>query len=224
VQAAQDEFARFTTDAQKIRAEIIAKWFDEQTIIERSNILRTKDAQRAQQAAQLLKSEWAQYRIEVATDTLAMTDYDAVKQERIEVIGALGGLLQAGQGLIQVGGPRGMEFVLEAGAWLIAGTKGGSTLEGVFDRFKSMAQQAANAPKPPQPPDPKVVQAQIGLQTAKVEGQAKLMGAQADMQQTQMDMVAKRQEFGMRMAEIQAKRAADADMPGAPEPRGGVPA
>ena len=69
-QRAQSEFASFATGAQKVRAEIIAKHFDAATIIERSNVMRTKDAELAEPAAQLIKSEQAQYRIEVAAEGL----------------------------------------------------------------------------------------------------------------------------------------------------------
>jgi hypothetical protein len=47
VQSMQDEFARFCSDVQKIKAEIISKHFEPQTIIERSNVMRTPDAQLA---------------------------------------------------------------------------------------------------------------------------------------------------------------------------------
>jgi hypothetical protein len=56
VQSMQDEFARFCSDVQKIKAEIISKHFEPQTIIDRSNVMRTPDAQLAQPAVELIKS------------------------------------------------------------------------------------------------------------------------------------------------------------------------
>lgn len=204
--AAQRDFARFTTDAQNIRAEIIAKHFDPKTIIERSNILRTKDAGFAEQAAELIKSQFAQFRIEVAADGLAMTDYDAVKAERVEVVTALGGLMTAAQPIVQMGGPQALGFVLEVAGWLMASTPGGSQMEGVFDKFKAMAQQAAANPQP-KPPDPKFQKAQVDLKAAEfkagAEKEATVMDLQVKKAEHQMDMT----KLGMEMQRDMVKAA-----------------
>jgi len=233
IQAAQDEFARFTTDAQKIRAEIIAKHWDVETIIDRSNVLRTPDKEFAQAAAELIKQDTGEYRIEVASDALAMTDFDALKGDRIEFLQATAMFLKEIAGIAQVS-PQAVPFLLEFLRHGVTGFRGAAQLEGVLDRMISAAQKAAEmaqqAAMSPKPPDPQVAKAQIEMQTAKVEGQAKLMGAQADMQKTRLDMQKtvleagiQKATFGERMAEIQAKRAAAADAPGLPEPQGGAP-
>jgi hypothetical protein len=38
IQSMQDEFARFCSDTQRIKAEIISKHFDKNTIIKRANV------------------------------------------------------------------------------------------------------------------------------------------------------------------------------------------
>jgi hypothetical protein len=211
--AAQRDFARFTTDAQNIRAEIIAKHFDPKTIIERSNILRTKDAGFAEKAAELIKSQFAQFRIEVAADGLAMTDYDAVKAERVEVVTALGGLMTAAQPIVQMGGPQALGFVLEVAGWLMAATPGGSQMEGVFDKYKAMAQQAAAQPKPPAPPDPKLQKAQVDLKAAEfkacAEKEATVMDLQVKKAEHQMDMT----KLGMEMQRDMVKAAMPQPVP-----------
>ena len=59
VQEFQNEFARFASDAQKIRAEIISKHFDPQTIMERSNVryMTGVNPQAAMEAIQMIK-DW----------------------------------------------------------------------------------------------------------------------------------------------------------------------
>jgi hypothetical protein len=188
----QNEFARYATDLQRIRAEIIAKHYDVKTIIERSNVLNTADAQYAEKAAQLIKDKLSAYRIEVKPESINLTDYATLKQERAEVVTALGGLMAAMTPLIQTSGPIGAEFALAAGSWLLAGVKGGDSLEAEFDQFRAkVQQQAAQAAMQPPPPDPK-------LEAAKVKGQV-------DMAKSQMDMKTATLEHGMKMQEMQAE-------------------
>lgn len=205
----QAEFARFATDLQRIRAEIIAKHFDVATIIERSNVKQSElidDPMRPgqkvpnmpliQQAAELLKSQTSAFRIEVKPENINLTDYAQLKQERTEVITALGGLIAATAPLVQALGQPAAEFVLAAGSWLLAGTKGGDTLESEFDQFRAKLQQMAaqKAAQPPQP-DPK-------MEAVKAQAAVKIEGAKMDMQ-------IKREEHGMKLREMQAEVVAD---------------
>ena len=200
------EFARFATDLQRIRAEIIAKHFDAKTIIERSNVLNTPDADKAEQAAALIKSGANAFRIEVKPENINLTDYAQLKSERAEVITALGGLVSAFAPLVQ-NNPQAQDLLLAMGQWVLAGVKGGDSLEAEFDNFRSKVQQAAQqAAAQPPPPDPKV-------EATKIKAQAEMGKAQASMAQTKMDMQVKVAEHGMKMQEMQAdtvKRQVDA--------------
>jgi hypothetical protein len=213
----QAEFARFASDLQRIRAEIVARHYDEATIIEQSNVMNTADAKHAQAAAQLIKSGLAAYRIEVKPENINLTDYAQLKQERTEVIAALGALFQAMTPLIQSGGPPAAEFALAAAGWMLAGVKGGDSLEAEFDQFRSKVQQAAMAPKPPPPPDPK-------LEAAKVKAAAEMGKAKATMAQTAMDVQAAQMQHGMDMqkmaAEVQRDQAKAAMQPMMPAHEG----
>lgn len=198
IERTKGEVAQYATGLQRIRAEIIAKHFDVKTIIERSNVLNTPDAKYAEQAAQLIKDKLSAYRIEVKPESINLTDYAALKQERAEVVTALGGLMSAMTPLIETSGPVGAEFALAAAQWLLAGVKGGDSLEAEFDNFRAkVQQQAAQSAAQPPPPDPKV-------EAAKVQGAVKIEGAKMDMQ-------VKQAEHGMKMqqlaAEVQANRA-----------------
>lgn len=201
LQTDQDEVSRFASDLQRLRAEIISKHYDPKTIVERSNLQRveTIDApspppapgmppgpprkvpnmELISAAVELIKSDFWQYRIEVKSDAIALRDYAALKQERVEAIASLAGLFQQALPMVQMY-PGAAPFVLEIGKWLIAATKGAQQLEASFDRFSAQVEKAALAPKPPQPPDPK-------LEAVKVKAQAEAAKARAGMQQTQLD-------------------------------------
>jgi hypothetical protein len=201
VERLKGEVARFATDLQRIRAEIIAKHYDVATIVERSNVMNTPDARFAEQAAQLIKNKLAAYRIEVKPESINLTDYAQLKQERAEVITALGGLMSAMTPLIQAGGPPAAEFALAAGSWLLAGVKGGDSLEAEFDNFRAKMQALASQPKPPPPPDPKVM-------AAEAEAKAKVQGAQIDMQTKTLDAKVHVMKTQADITKIQAQAAA----------------
>jgi hypothetical protein len=223
IQAAQDEFARFTTDTQKIRAEIIAKHWDAQTIIDRSNVLRTPDKELAQQAADLIKQGAGEYRIEVASDALAMTDFDALKGDRVEFLQATALFLKE-VGAVAPVAPQAVPFLLEFLRHGVTGFRGAAQLEGVLDRMIGAAQKAADAAQQqamqPKPPDPKVQAAQIGLQSKKMEAGAKQAQAQADIQGTVLDAKVKVAEHQMDMQKLALETKRDmvrAAMPGPEE-------
>ena len=235
VERLQKEFAAFASGLLKIKGEIIAKHYDVETIIERSNALNTPDAKDKndpqtgqpmpgsglaliQQAAQLIKSRIAEYRIEVKPEAISLTDFAQMKEERVEVVGALAQLFSAAQPVLASVGPGAAPFFLELGKWVISGTKGSSEMEGIFDRFAEQAQQMAMAPKPPPPPDPR-------LQTAQVKGQAEMGKAQLSLVQTQaetrrdllkaeMDIQLKQLEHQTQMERAQAEANAGPEIPG----------
>ena len=184
VQSRQDELARFASDIQRIKAEIIAKHFEPQTILDRSNIAQSFDAQLAGQAIELIKSKVAAYRVEVKPEAISLTDFAAMKNERTEVMQALGAFLpQIMQAATAM--PAAMPFFLQILQWFFAGIRGAKGMEGLLDQAIATAQQQAKQqaqqPKPPPPPDPKIVAAQMAQQTAQ-------MKAQADAQHTQQEL------------------------------------
>lgn len=171
VQRLQDDVARFASDAQKIRAEIISKHFDIATIVERSNILYTPDKQYAEEAAQLIKNQFFAYRVSVKPDAVALTDFAALKQERTEFLGGLAtflpALMQANQAI-----PGSMPMFWEILKWVMAGFRGSSQIEGVLDQAIAGAKKALAQPKPPRP-DPRMqveqLKAKAGLDKTKLQ-------------------------------------------------------
>jgi hypothetical protein len=154
----QNEVARFVSEVMRIRANIIANVFQPQTIMQRSQIERTPDAQLAPQALQMLKNfGTAMYSIKVTADSLAAPDWAAEKEARTEFLGAASNYIMASGPIIQAQ-PQMGGFLIKMLQWAAAGFKGAATIEGVLDQAaKQIEQQAATppAPKPPTPEDKK---------------------------------------------------------------------
>jgi hypothetical protein len=184
MQHKQDRFARFITEAQRLKAEIIAKHFDAKTILERCNCQFTQNAQMAPQAVDLLKSSNWLFRIVVKPEAVSLTDFSALKQESLEVLGAIGQHLQALQGLMQFG-PMFATMGLELLQTSLAGLKGGSRYEALLDKYVAQFEQQQQQPKQPPPPDPKLLAQQMKGQQDMAKIQAEL---QADAQRAQIDV------------------------------------
>jgi len=187
LQRLQDEVARFATDLQRLKAEIIAKHFDVESILAQSNAQFTFDAEMAPKAAEFIKSGFSQYRIEVKPEAVSLTDFAALKQERMEVLAGLASFMQAAAPLGQQV-PGSAPFLLQMMQWAVAGLRGSSGIEGVLDQAITAAQQAQEAaaqegPKAP-PPDPKLLQQQLKGQQEMAKVQAEL---EADIIRTQVE-------------------------------------
>lgn len=188
LQATQDEFANFATSLQRLKAEVIAKHFAPEEIIRQSNILHTPDARYAADAVALLQSEHERFRVQVTPEALAMADFAALKDERMEVVQGVGAYVAAVAPVLQMM-PQAAPALIQVLSWLLSGLKGSSEIEGVFDAALESAQAAAQPSAQPQKPDPKV--------------QAQQMKAQADLAKVDADKNAK-------MELIQAEVAGDA--------------
>jgi hypothetical protein len=204
IQALQDEFARFATDVQKLKFEIIAKHFDPQTIIKASNVMFTDDAQYAQAAVELIKNpEVSKWRIQIRSESLAMVDYAQIRQERSEYINALGLFLQSAAPISEKF-PQAAPVLLELLKWGLAGFKGSNQIEGVLDQaIASIKQAQMQAAGQPPPPDPKTqaIQAQAQADQTRIQAQS-----QSDLQQiqakAQADALSHQQELARHQSEL----------------------
>lgn len=183
VQALQDEFARFVSDLQRLRSEVVCKHFDPQTIKERSNIERTADADKADAAIALLKSGRSYHRVCVRPENVSLTDFAERKQEAVELLDGMGRFMNSVGGLLETM-PTATPFVLELFQWAVARFKGAQTIEGVFDRAIEGAKQQLANPQPQQT-DPKMateqMKGQLAMQQAKMEHEFKLQEMQAEV-------------------------------------------
>jgi hypothetical protein len=189
LQALQDDFARFATEVQRMKAEVIGRLYDDATIIERSNVLHTPDADMAAPAIALLRERMAHYRVEVKPEAVSMSDFSEMKSEGLEVIGALTQFVSAMAPMAQQL-PGSMSYMLQLLQWCLARLKGSSEVEGILDRAIAQAEQAAaQQTQQPPPPDPKVVAQQMKgqqeMEKVQAETQARLVELQAEVQADQ---------------------------------------
>ncbi len=150
----QDTVARFVSGVMRIRANIICNVWQPETILKRSQIMKTDDAQLAQPAVEMLKDfGTAMFSITVTADSLAAPDWAAEKEARTEFLGAASNYIMAA-GPIVAQNPMVGGFLIKLLQWAAAGFKGGKTIEGVLDQAARQLEQQAQQPKPTPPPSP----------------------------------------------------------------------
>ena len=176
MQFMQGELAEFVQTSLAIKAEIMAAHFQPETLIRRSLIDKTPDAQYAEAAVQLLKDKrMAMYSLAVDPETMAMVDYAAEQEARTSCIQAIATYIQAVWPLVQAK-PESTPFILQVLQWLLAGFKAGKQIEGVLDQAITVMQQQPQGAQSPTPEQQKA-EAQVKATEAK---------AQADVKATQM--------------------------------------
>jgi hypothetical protein len=202
VQALQDEFARFASDLQRLKVEIIQKHFQPYCIRQQSNIDSTPDAQLADQAIALIKDPLkARWKITVRPESLALADYQQLKADRMEYIMGLSQFMQSAAPLVTL--DKGVvPILLELLKWGLAGFKGSTEIEGVLDRAVSMFQQKANAPPEQAPPSPEQLKAQAEQAQAQLD-------MQAAQQRNTMEAERAAAEHAASMETIEANRRRD---------------
>lgn len=191
IQRKQDMFAEFISDAQRIKGEIVAKRFSDNTIRARSNIDRTEDAQLAEQAIQLIREEGIEgMRITVKSESLALPDYEDMQQTGAVFMEALANTL----GALTKLPPMALPIIPELATclkWYSTRFRGTTEVQAAMDRMVKKLQKLADNPPPPEQ--------QQGDQ-AKV--QAQQLKNQGDQQRIQL-------EGQVRMQEIQAETHAE---------------
>lgn len=208
VQALQDEFARFASDLQSLKMEIIQKHFQPYCILQQSNIMATEDAQYAQDAVALLKDrEKAAWKIRIRPETLAMADYAQIKADRMEYINGLAMFMQSAAPLAEMDKSI-VPTLLKLLQWGLAGFKGSSEVEGVLDAAIDEFTKKAQQPEQPKP-DPAMEKAKIDIQKTQMEMQQSKEEHEANMQMQQqkyqMEMEQSQQEFQLKISEMQQK-------------------
>jgi hypothetical protein len=213
----QQDVARFATDILNIKAQIMSDLYRPETLKLMSGIEQTEDAQYADQAIALLKSEsMRNYRIEIATDSMVEMDEQAEKQGRIEFLTAAGGFLKEAAQAAQMA----PELAPLMGEMLMFGVrafKASRPIEAAFEQFVAKA----NEPKQPkQDPEQLKLQAEQQQAAAKMQsdqaiaqaqGQAKMQIAQAQAQaQQQTDAMRQQMEERQHAAELDMKARMDA--------------
>lgn len=151
IQLKQFYVAQFVQKALNLKAEVICLHFQPETIVQRSNILMTPDAQYVQPAIQLIKEpEVSQYRVKIQADSLAYIDRKAENDTRTAALTAMGQFMQQVMGLGEKV-PGLAPFMLEILRWYGAGFKGYQEIEGIMDRAIDAATKMAQEPPKPDP-------------------------------------------------------------------------
>lgn len=205
VQALQDDFARFASDLDGLKAEVISKHFDPQSIILQSSaqFLPAADVPMIEPAVQLMQSPEIKWRVNIRPESIAMMDYAQLKSERTEYLMAMAQFIQSAAPAVQAI-PGSLPVLLELMKWGMAGFKGANYLEGTFDQAITMAQKSP--PPGDNKEEGKAQEAQMKMQMEMQKIQAK---SQADIQlvqgKNQMDLEKAQTLHQLKMQEQMAK-------------------
>ena len=207
VQSLQDEFARFASDLDELKAEIISKHYSPETIIKQANaqFLPEADKDKVGPALQLMQNPDIKWRVDIRPESIAMVDYAQLKSERTEYLTAIATYLQSAGTMIQTV-PQALPVLLEMMKWGMAGFKGAGYMEGMLDQA---IDQAKKQP-PPGQDDGKQKEQEAKQQGELAKIQAKM---QADMQviqaKGQQELQKIQSDSQANMREFQAKMQAD---------------
>lgn len=218
IQALQGQYATFAADLMQLKAEVICKHFDPETIARNSNamFLPEPDRQLIQPAIALLKEpQMAYVRITIRPETMAQIDYGRLKADRTEFLNAIATFMQSAAPMLQQE-PDSMPYLLKILQWSMAGFKGSQEIEGVLDQAIDGAIAKAQQPKQPEQ-DPEMMKQQGEIQKIQAKQQADMQirqqDLQADIQTLQAQSQARLQEIEAahmaRMQEITAKAEGD---------------
>lgn len=149
VQLMQFYIADWISQALRIKAEIICKHWQPETILRRSNVERTPDAPLAMQAIQLLKDEeMSEYRIAIEADSMAAMDWAAERDAAVQFMQGLGAFISQVAPMAQ-SVPGAAPVLLSLLQWAVSKFRVSTQIESVLDQAITGLKQ--NPPGPPQP-------------------------------------------------------------------------
>lgn len=166
--------AAFVEENMEIKAHLVRTKYQPETIIERSNIMKTDDAKLVQQAMELIKGPMFDFYVEVAPDSMAIPEFNSERDARMAFLRAVAEILTSAAPIIEQDAGAGI-YILKMLQWAVAGFRVGRTVEGVLDDAVKALQKKLSTPVQPAPPDPlKVAQAEnqlagADLNTAKAQ-------------------------------------------------------
>lgn len=203
----QTDVAQFASEILRIKAQIMCDLYRPETLIQMSGIMGTMDAEYAEQAIQLLKSEPSRgFRIEVASDSLVEMDEISEKQSRMEFLQAAGSFLQQAMPAAQQA-PEMAPLLGEMLLYGIRSFKGARAIEAAFDTAVAKMSQTKE-PQNPQP-NPEEIRAQAEMQKQQLQMQADQGRAQVEMQLEKFKQQAETEREMMRLQhekELEAMR------------------
>jgi len=143
-------------------------------------------------ALKLLKNcEEAALRVKIRPESVAMTDYAQLQQERTQFISNLALFMQSAAPLTEQE-PTVAPFLLEMLKWGLASFKGGNEIEGVLDRaIDTLKKQPAKKPEQDNSAQVEQMKSQAKIQQIQASLQADLKKIQASLQADLMLIQAK---------------------------------
>lgn len=189
IQLMQFYIAEWITEALRIKAEIIAKHFQPETILQRSNILRTPDGQYAQPAIQLIKDEQlAEYRISIEADSMAAMDWAAERDAAVQFMQGLGAFISQVSPMAQAV-PGAAPYLLRLLQWSVSKFRVSGEIEGILDQAIAQMQNAGMQPPQPSP----LQQAEVAEKMAGAEERkAKALNTRMEAEQKVLQLNAMR--------------------------------
>ncbi len=171
----QEEFSRHASDLLTIKAQVIAKHFEPQTIVEQSNIMFSYDQQYVQPAIALIKNlDASVWRVDIKPETMAMVDWAQLKADRTEYINAVSLFLQSSAPILELQ-PDTAPMLLELLKWGLAGFKGGQEIESVLDQAIQGYLQSQQARQQQQQENPEMAKARGDIQKTQAKLRADLI-------------------------------------------------
>jgi hypothetical protein len=160
LQYLQMEVAAFLEEVLELKVEIILNKFQPDFIAKLANVahMTPEDQEFAGPAIELLKSPDWQYRIEVHADSMAVPEFNAERDARMEFMRSIAEMMTAAAPIIEQD-PLAGASMLRMIQWAASSFRTGRTVEGILDASIKAIEMAAKkqAEAPPPPPDPEKV-------------------------------------------------------------------
>lgn len=206
----QDEVALFASELMRIKAQIICKQFQPETLLKigGAELLNDADKPLIPQALQLLQNNpMRTFRVEVATDSMLYMDEQQEKADRVEFLAATSSFLERAIQSAQLA-PELVPLMIDLLKFGVTGYRVGRTIEGQIDNVADNIKQQMSLPKPPPPPSPDEIKAQTEQSKMQAELQLEQMRMQLDAQKLEFERYKVELENNTRIliAEMQAKK------------------
>lgn len=205
----QEKISQYATEILQIKAQIMCKFFQPETLIRISAADQLSDADKPliMPAIEMLKNEpMRNFRIEIQADSMVQIDDAQEKQERMEFLNATGTFLQKSLPVAQAN-PQIAPLLVEMLKFGVTAFKVGKNIEGMFDQTMDKMLQVASDPNPKPNPEMMKIQGQQQLEQMKaqisqqVEAQRIQLEAQLMEQRQRNDMAVEQHKQEMQAKE-----------------------
>lgn len=206
IQKLQEDFATFVTELMSIKAQVIARHFDPETIYKMANAQDLAETPELIQAAiSLIKTpERARLQIKIEAESLALIDYTQIRQERSAFMESLNGFMTAAGPLLEQD-PTAAPYLMQMLQWGLAGFRGADEVEGILDKAIEAAAKAAEEEKQNPQPDPDTQKLQLQMQADQQKAQAaQQLEAQKQQGQQQLEQLKAQAQVNFRKIDLRA--------------------